>query len=344
MLISILIPNFNKGAYVQETLDSVLFQTYINWECIIVDDHSTDNSWKKIEEYVKMDSRFKAFKRPDNLQKGGNTCRNYALHLSKGDLILFLDSDDVLADFCLSQRILSALENPDFDFWAFPTALFEKKPSDARFYWNVDNSKETDLGRFFRMDALWQTSGCLYNRDFLIKVNGLSPGRQFWQDYELHLKALICSKSYRKFFHLSPDVFIRNGDSSSLSRSTPFTADFTILLKRISFLEEILTFAKIHNRGLTDLEFQSIFSFQYYLILQLWLRHRKLMLFWKKWNSYCKNYQIPIWIQLLGLIESFFLKLKINIGNKLRSSFENISVVPIYSILEKVQIGKHPIT
>ena len=74
-LVSILIPNYNKAPYLRETLDSVLSQTYTHWECIIVDDHSTDNSWEILEEYVAKDSRFKLYKRPVDRKQGGNAAR-----------------------------------------------------------------------------------------------------------------------------------------------------------------------------------------------------------------------------------------------------------------------------
>ena len=89
-LVSILIPNYNKASYLRPTLDSIMAQTYSNWECIIVDDHSTDISWEIIEEYAKTDSRFKIYKRPNHLAKGGNVCRNYAFTNSVGDFVVFL--------------------------------------------------------------------------------------------------------------------------------------------------------------------------------------------------------------------------------------------------------------
>ncbi|MCH7408645.1 glycosyltransferase family 2 protein [Belliella sp. DSM 111904] len=95
-LISILIPNYNKELFLRETLNSVLFQTHTNWECIIVDDHSTDNSWEILEEYANKDSRFEIYKRPLKLSKGATSCRNFALEQSKGEMIQYLDSDDIL--------------------------------------------------------------------------------------------------------------------------------------------------------------------------------------------------------------------------------------------------------
>ncbi len=133
-LVSILIPNFNKAPYLRETLDSILAQTYTDWECIIVDDHSTDDSWGILEEYAEKDLRFKIYRRPDHLPKGGNVCRNFAYDNSRGDLILYLDSDDVLADFCLKQRVNAVNNFQGLDFWAFPTALFEEEVSNDKYY------------------------------------------------------------------------------------------------------------------------------------------------------------------------------------------------------------------
>ena len=93
-LISILIPNYNKEQYLNKCLESVIAQTYANWECIIVDDHSTDKSWEILSEFSLQDNRFKIYRRPNELKEGGNGARNYAIELAKGEFIAFLDSDD----------------------------------------------------------------------------------------------------------------------------------------------------------------------------------------------------------------------------------------------------------
>lgn len=93
--VSILIPNYNKSDYLKETLDSVIGQTYTDWECIIIDDHSTDSSWEILEEYANNHAKIKIYKRPPNRKQGGNAARNYAIELAKGEFVAFLDSDDI---------------------------------------------------------------------------------------------------------------------------------------------------------------------------------------------------------------------------------------------------------
>nr|WP_192350944.1 glycosyltransferase family 2 protein [Algoriphagus sp. Y33] len=344
-LVSILIPNFNKAPYLQECLESVLAQTYKNWECIIVDDSSTDDSWEIINDFLALDSRFQIFKRPGHLPKGGNVCRNFALEKSKGDFIFFLDSDDVLALYCLSQRMEHVYKNLNLDFWAFPTALFEKKVSDAQFLWNIDELGESDLSRFLRMDALWQTSGAIYKKEFLVALAGLTPSRKFWQDYELHLKAIIRTNSYEKFFNLPPDVYIRNGDPSSLSRSTPFAGDLNILIARIKFLEEIEIFTESLGKKFSCEEWHSFVSFKYYLILQLWIRHGKYKLFKIRWKDLCYKYKFPFsWI-LFGYFEAFFLKAKNRLSIKETANVISLRIAPNHylnrNILQRSQIGVH---
>lgn len=96
MLISIIIPTFNRAHLIGETLDSILAQTYQNWECIVVDDGSTDNTDEVIEAYIKSDNRFKFFRRPSNRIKGPSACRNIGFDESLGEFINFFDSDDIL--------------------------------------------------------------------------------------------------------------------------------------------------------------------------------------------------------------------------------------------------------
>jgi glycosyltransferase involved in cell wall biosynthesis len=94
-LISVIISTFNRAHIIGGTLDSILAQTYTNWECIIVDDGSTDGTMNFIEKYVIQDSRFKVFERPNNRKKGPNSCRNFGFENSNGEYVNWLDSDDL---------------------------------------------------------------------------------------------------------------------------------------------------------------------------------------------------------------------------------------------------------
>lgn len=95
-LVSIIIPTYNRAYIISETLDSIIAQTYENWECIVVDDWSTDNTATILNEYIKKDTRFQYHKRPNRIVKGANACRNYGFEISKGDYIQWFDSDDLL--------------------------------------------------------------------------------------------------------------------------------------------------------------------------------------------------------------------------------------------------------
>lgn len=96
-LVSIIIPVYNREQLIGETLNSVLSQTYTNWECIVVDDGSVDSTEDVVTSYAKKDERFKFYHRPISNKKGASSCRNYGLSIAKGELIQFLDSDDLLA-------------------------------------------------------------------------------------------------------------------------------------------------------------------------------------------------------------------------------------------------------
>ena len=88
--VDVIIPNFNKGNFISEAIDSVINQTYKNWKLYIIDDNSTDNSKKILQRYKKK--KINIFYLNEN--KGPAFCRNYALKKSKSNFIAFLDSDD----------------------------------------------------------------------------------------------------------------------------------------------------------------------------------------------------------------------------------------------------------
>lgn len=92
-LISIIIPCYNQGKYLTDTLVSVYQQTYKNWECIIVDDGSTDHTPEIAREWCAKDDRFCIVKKDNG---GLSSARNAGLKIAKGEYIQFLDSDDFL--------------------------------------------------------------------------------------------------------------------------------------------------------------------------------------------------------------------------------------------------------
>jgi glycosyltransferase involved in cell wall biosynthesis len=106
-LVSIIIPVFNRDSLLFETLNSILLQSYQNWECIIIDDGSSDSSYHVAQQFVYRDNRFKVFHRPFFKRKGANTCRNYGFTLSKGEYIQWFDSDDLLATEMIEEKILT---------------------------------------------------------------------------------------------------------------------------------------------------------------------------------------------------------------------------------------------
>jgi teichuronic acid biosynthesis glycosyltransferase TuaG len=91
--VSIITPNYNAGKYIAETIESVLAQSFGDWEMIIVDDASTDDSREIIEKYKAADPRIKALYLTEN--KGQGNARNVAIRQAVGKYIAFLDSDDI---------------------------------------------------------------------------------------------------------------------------------------------------------------------------------------------------------------------------------------------------------
>ncbi len=102
-LVSIITPMYNSEKYIGITIESALNQTYKDWEMIIVDDCSNDNSPKIVKEYAKNDERIKYIKTDSN--KGVSNARNIALKMANGQFISFLDSDDIWSEDKLKKQV-----------------------------------------------------------------------------------------------------------------------------------------------------------------------------------------------------------------------------------------------
>ena len=95
-MVSIVMATYNRSHFIAETLDSIRQQSFENWECIIVDDGSTDETKKVLSSYLEEDRRFKYVTRSAEHKKGLPGCRNQGLELANGELVVFFDDDDLV--------------------------------------------------------------------------------------------------------------------------------------------------------------------------------------------------------------------------------------------------------
>jgi hypothetical protein len=104
--VSVIIPNYNYETYIRETIDSAIAQTYKNWEIIIVDDGSTDNSVNIIKEYAeRYPGKIRVFTHPGGGNRGIVQTYKYALSLADGDYVAFLEADDIWDEKCLESKV-----------------------------------------------------------------------------------------------------------------------------------------------------------------------------------------------------------------------------------------------
>jgi glycosyltransferase involved in cell wall biosynthesis len=135
--ITVVIPCYNYGGYISETLDSLLKQTYGNWEAIIVDDGSTDNTKEIVADYVRGDNRF-IYIFQDN--KGPSTARNVGVNAATGDFIQFLDADDRLQTDKFDVQLKFLLNNVNVDVVYGDCRYFETDKPEVLFQsmWDAD--------------------------------------------------------------------------------------------------------------------------------------------------------------------------------------------------------------
>lgn len=113
-LISIIIPTFNRNELLFETLNSVLYQSYKNWECLIIDDGSEDSTKNIANGFCDADHRFKYYYGPSFQLMGSAACRNFGFYRSKGDYIQFLDDDDLISGQKIELQVMALeIDNPN---------------------------------------------------------------------------------------------------------------------------------------------------------------------------------------------------------------------------------------
>lgn len=121
--ISVIIPAYNCGLYIQECIDSLLNQTFQNFEIIVVDDGSTDGTFEKLQTYKNVDNRISVYQQE---HKFAGSARNLGMSKAAGDYFIFLDSDDFFNEHLL-EHALKRIKETDADICVFKANSFNNK-------------------------------------------------------------------------------------------------------------------------------------------------------------------------------------------------------------------------
>lgn len=171
-LLSVIIPCYNNGNYLVKMIDCFRRQTSPNWEMIIVDDGSTDDTPIVVKECIKDVPNIQYMPR-NREPKGSVVCRNIGFEQSKGKYVCHLDADDLVSDTFVERRVAFMEAYPDVDYASFPAMGFsdiDKLPSfnDKGNKWGVGQNGEDLLSRFFAVDYPFSVWNNIYRRDRIV--------------------------------------------------------------------------------------------------------------------------------------------------------------------------------
>jgi glycosyltransferase involved in cell wall biosynthesis len=211
-LVSIIIPTYNRAYLIGETLDSILAQTYQNWECIIVDDGSTDNTDEVVGVYLVKDTRFHLYHRPDIHKAGGNGARNYGFKLCKGEYVNWFDSDDLMHPKKLEMQ-LDSLKGSDYIFSVCQTLVFQEEKENILGLRSEKVFSEDALFDFITNKIIFLTQAPLIKKSFLVERKLIFDEElKAAQEWEFICRILYFSSNYKSID--VPLVYYRKNEKS----------------------------------------------------------------------------------------------------------------------------------
>jgi len=177
--------------FLPDSIGSIINQTYQNWECIIIDDGSTDNSKEIIQEFCDKDSRINYFLQ---VNSGPTVARNYGVRLAKGELIQFLDADDLLEKSKLEMHVAAFNRDPDCDI-VYGSVKYFTTSNPSKFYdsldlksgpWmkNISGSGDVMIMELLRGNIM-ETSSPLVRKLLFDRLGTMNEELFFNEDWEL---------------------------------------------------------------------------------------------------------------------------------------------------------------
>lgn len=184
-MISIVMPTWNRKEFLPQTIESVLFQTYKDFEFIIVDDGSTDGSVKMIKEYSQKDKRIRFIQKTHT---GGTDTFNTGLRAVKGDVVCILGSDDVWITTKLEEQVKVAKEYPDYLLHNYSISINEKNEILNYMTFGLNDNSDYKTIALDIATPWFATSSWFIPKTMLNKVGHF---QHFYEDYEWMMRATL---------------------------------------------------------------------------------------------------------------------------------------------------------
>lgn len=217
-MVSIIIPTYNRAHLIGEALDSIIAQTYTNWECIVVDDGSTDYTNELLELYNEKDQRIKIHPRPKHYSKGANSCRNLGFDLSIGEYIQWFDSDDIMLPSKIELQ-LESLVGSKSGFSVCNTLNWDVKKGTKKIRYKQLNSSEP-FHDYVTGKIGFVTQAPLWKKKFLQKNNyRFDEELEAGQEWELFARVLFENPNYECLEMPLALLRIHNHNISNQNRS-----------------------------------------------------------------------------------------------------------------------------
>jgi glycosyltransferase involved in cell wall biosynthesis len=308
-LVSIIIPTYNRAHLIGETLDSVLAQTYQNWECIIVDDGSTDNTDEVVSKYVQNDSRFKYYHRPKEYWPGGNDARNYGFEVSKGKYVNWFDSDDLMLPEKIEKQI-QVIKDTNLDMiTCYALGFYDDIKKNSYFeYFNPKkiNSK-TPSYDLLNGNLNFSTPGPLWRRGFLTNKELFDERLKKSQEADFNFRISI---NGLKFKYIEKPLYIirRNRNENKIKRKK-LDNDLNFIISIFYYFKNtFITSKKIDQSNVHYIYRKKMMNYAFYRMMFQYTKIRLIDL--SQSNSYLRY----IFKSLIQTPLNFFTKYRIFIG------------------------------
>jgi glycosyltransferase involved in cell wall biosynthesis len=259
-LVSIVIPAYNRACFLGATLDSVQEQTYQTWECIVVDDGSTDNTREVVAEYAGRDSRIKYLYQRN---RGPAAARNQGLRSCQGQYVQFWDSDDLVEARKLELHVSYLEQHPEIDMVYSGVRYFQtEKPEERRHsMWENDapwmpevSGSGIDVLRFLISDNIMVMSAPLLRKSVVEVVGYFDNSLNPLEDWDYWIRCLASGKRIQ-YLDLDQTFSLVRSHPASLNKDRESVMHAGLLLRKKierSFTDpEVL---KINRKVLESLE------------------------------------------------------------------------------------------